>query len=170
MCQLQPRNNVTHGTNTRDIGAHPIVGQHKTAIHSHTEFFITAVSGCRTSTHCNEQQVRLNCLAIFQRHDNAICILRHTRELHANFEVDSALAKRTLKCLAQRFIFRGNQTGERFDDSHISAKRLPHRRKLNADDTATKDNDALRNVVKRQSLIRGDDATTNLKARKGTSV
>ena len=101
-----------------------------------------AVDG--SATDGDEQVVRLERLAVLQRHGDRIRRLRRLREAHTERVGDASPTVGALERLADRRVLHRHQMVERLDDRHLCAERSPDARELDADDAAAEHDHAAR--------------------------
>src|SRR5690606_29433385 len=168
--ELQARDDVADGVDAGNRGLELLVDAHEAAIELHADLLEAEVRGHRAAADRDEQQIRLDRLAVLERDDDAGVVLGDAGETHAELELDSATAEGTLEVLRDRLVLVGDEVGERLDDRDLGAPALPHARELHADHAAAEHGDLLRHEVEREGLLGGDDASADLETGKRARV
>ena len=158
MGQLQAGDDVTHGVNAWEIRTQPLIGQDESPVDRDADLFVAHAAAVWTATDGHEEQLGFDRVAVFEGHLDAVVRVLDTGELHARLEADAALAEGALECLRAGLVLGRHEPGKHLDDRHVGPEGLPDARELDADHTATEDDNTGRHAVEQQRVVAGDNA------------
>src|SRR5690625_5809634 len=86
VCQLKALHDVTNGINAGYGRFQALVSRNEATIQGDAGFFVTKTSGCGATTDCDEENVSLEALAVFQLHSYTGICLFDALEPHAGLD------------------------------------------------------------------------------------
>ena len=148
----------------RDAGVQTLVRRDEAAVERDAVLLVAEVGGVRAAADGDEEQVRLDLLAVLQADRHRVRALLDAGELRAGLEGDLALAELALERLGEELVLVGHEVRQGLDDRDLAAEALPHAGELDADDAAAEHDDALGHVVEVDGLGGGEHPAAELEA------
>ena len=142
-----------------------LVSKHEATIHGDALLFVTHICSVGATANSNEHDVGLKYLTVCQGYLCTVSVLLNLLKESTSIELDATLLEGTLKNLDDGGIFVRNEVGQTLDNSDVYAHSFPHGGKLTANDAASENDSALRQVVHFKSLGGGQNSTFNRQAK-----
>jgi hypothetical protein len=115
------------------------------------------MSGRRAPADRDQQHLGLDRLAALDGRAHAVVGVLDLLERLADLEVDLPLTEVALELLRDLLVLGGDQAGQRLQDGHLGAERLPDAGELDADHAAAQHDRRRRHPVEPQRVLAGDD-------------
>ena len=99
--ELEAGDDVADGADAGHVGRESLVGDDEAAVDRDADLLVAEAVRRRAAADGDEQQLGLDGLAVLERDDDAVVVLRDALEADAELVLDAALAERALELLAE---------------------------------------------------------------------